>query len=277
MRKLKIKPKRIILYVFLLAFLIIACGPFYMVWTTAFKTKADLAQSVFAFPTVIHLENIARAWEQGHFNTYYLNSILVVFPVVFVSIALSITNSYAFAYFKLPFKELFFGIIVFGMTIPMEVVIIQLYYHLQGLGLLNTLPGLILPQIAMSIPFGTFFMRATLKEISKSLIEAAEIDGAGTFAILTRVIAPLLSPSIVTLVVFFFIWTWNEFLLALVVINKESLRTLPVGMAFFSGKYTGDIPLIAMGATLMTLPIIIIYILVQRYVISGITAGAVKE
>src|SRR6056297_2112157 len=117
MREKKIEPKRIVLYVFLLFFLLIACGPFYMVWTTAFKTKADIAQNVFALPTVIHLENIARAWEQGHFNIYYLNSLLVVFPVVFVSIILSITNSYAFAYFKLPFKELLFGIIVFGMTI----------------------------------------------------------------------------------------------------------------------------------------------------------------
>ena len=134
-----------------------------------------------------------------------------------------------------------------------------------------------LPQIAMSIPFGTFFMRATLKDVSRSLVEAAEIDGAGTLTILTKILSPLLAPSVVTLIVFFVIWTWNEFLLALVVISNEALRTLPVGMAFFSGKYTGNIPLIAMGATLMTLPIILLYIFVQRYVISGITAGAVKE
>lgn len=265
------------MYVFLMLFLMLAFGPFYLVWTTAFKTKADLIQSVFAFPEVFHFENVLRAWEQGHFSTYYINSVLVVIPVVLVAIVLSITNSYAFAYFRLPFKELLFGIIVFGMTIPMEVVIIQLYYHLQTLGMLNKLIGLILPQIAMSIPFGTFFMRATLRDISKSMIDAAEMDGAGTFTILTRIIMPLLAPSIVTLVVFFFIWTWNEFLLALVVINKEALRTLPVGMAFFSGKYSGDIPLIAMGATLMTLPVIILYVFLQRYVISGITAGAVKE
>ena len=116
-----------------------------------------------------------------------------------------------------------------------------------------------------------------MKEIPRSLIDAAEIDGAGTFAILTRILIPMSGSAIMTLIVFFFTWTWNEFLLTLVVIHSDSLRTLPVGMAFFQGKYTGDTPLIAMGAALMTLPIIILYIVLQKYVISGITAGALKE
>jgi raffinose/stachyose/melibiose transport system permease protein len=129
----------------------------------------------------------------------------------------------------------------------------------------------------MGIPFGTFFMRGTLKEIPKSLIEAAEIDGAGTSQVLWKIITPMIGPSVITLIVFFFTWTWNEFLLTLVIISKEALRTLPVGMAFFQGKYVGNTPLIAMGATLMTAPIILLYIFLQHYVISGITAGALKE
>lgn len=261
----------------LLVFICISVVPFFLVWSAAFKDKAELITNIFGLPSKFHFSNIQRAWIQGHFGTYYKNSIIVVIPVVLGTIILSITNAYAFAYFKIPAKELIFGLILLGMTIPMEVVIIQLYYHLMTMGLLNTRTGLVLAQIGMGIPFGTFFLRGTLSEFPKSLLEAAEIDGAGTFNILTKILVPMAGPAIMTLIVFFFTWTWNEFLLTLVVIHKESLRTLPVGMAFFQGRYVGDTPLIAMGASLMTLPIIILYIMLQKYVISGITAGALKE
>lgn len=261
----------------LIIFFCISVAPFILVWSAAFKDKADLINNVFGLPTTFRFSNIQKAWVQGRFGIYYKNSILVVIPVVFGTILLSITNAYAFAYFKIPAKELIFGVILLGMTIPMEVVIIQLYYHLMQLGLLNTLTGLILAQIGMGIPFGTFFLRGTLKDLPKSLIEAAEIDGAGTFTILVKILIPMSGAAIMTLIIFFFTWTWNEFLLTLVIIHKDSLRTLPVGMAFFQGRYVGDTPLIAMGASLMTLPIILLYILLQKYVISGITAGALKE
>jgi raffinose/stachyose/melibiose transport system permease protein len=261
----------------LLVFICISVVPFFLVWSAAFKDKAELITNIFGLPSKFHFSNIQRAWIQGHFGTYYKNSIIVVIPVVLGTILLSITNAYAFAYFKIPAKELIFGLILLGMTIPMEVVIIQLYYHLMTMGLLNTRTGLVLAQIGMGIPFGTFFLRGTLSEFPKSLLEAAEIDGAGTFNVLTKILVPMAGPAIMTLIVLFFTWTWNEFLLTLVVIHKESLRTLPVGMAFFQGRYVGDTPLIAMGASLMTLPIIILYIMLQKYVISGITAGALKE
>jgi raffinose/stachyose/melibiose transport system permease protein len=261
----------------LVFFLIVSLAPFFLVWSAAFKDKADLIDNIFGIPSTFHFANIQKAWIQGHFGTYYKNSIIVVIPVVLGTILFSITNAYAFAYFRIPAKEIVFGLILLGMTIPMEVVIIQLYYHLLNIGLLNTLRGLVLAQIGMGIPFGTFFLRGTLKEFPKSLVEAAEIDGAGTPRILIKILVPMAGPAIMTLIVFFFTWTWNEFLLTLVIIHKDSLRTLPVGMAFFQGRYVGDTPLVAMGATLMTLPIILLYVALQKYVISGITAGALKE
>lgn len=273
----RIPASKLLATVVLLFFLFVSVAPFLLVWSAAFKSKSDLITNVFGLPTTFQFSNIKKAWVQGHFSTYYLNSIIVVIPVVAGTIALSITNAYAFAYFRMWAKELIFGLILLGMTIPMEVVIIQLYYHLKKLGLLNALSGLILAQIGMGIPFGTFFLRGTLKEFPRSLVEAAEIDGASTLTILTKILVPMASSAIMALVVFFFTWTWNEFLLTLVVIHKDSLRTLPVGMAFFQGRYIGDTPLIAMGASLMTIPIIILYIMLQKYVISGITAGALKE
>ena len=268
---------KIITYLFLTLVLVFALTPLIFTWFVSFKTKAELAQNVFGVPQVWQFGNFNRAWEQGHFGTYYKNSVIVVIPVVVMSIVLSLMTSYALVFFSLKSKKIILKLFMFGLAVPMEVVIIQLYYHMFSLHLLNTRTGLILAQIALSLPFGVFFMSANLNALPHAILESAEIEGADTWVILWKIIAPLIMPAIIACAVFFFIWTWNEFLLALVLISKENLRTLPVGMAYFQGKYVGDIPLMAMGATLMTVPVIIIYVLLQKYFISGILAGALKE
>lgn len=269
--------KTTLLYLLLALLLLIALTPLFFTWFTAFKTKAELAGNVFGLPRQWQWSNIGRAWTQGHFGTYYGNSLLVVFPVVFLSLSLSVMNSYAFAYFRVPGKKALFQLFLLGLAVPMEVVIIQQYFHMQGLGLLNTRSSLILAQVAMSVPFGTFFLSSSLRGLPREVVESAEVDGADTWKILWQIITPLLKPALVASAIFFFIWTWNEFLLALVLISVEKLRTLPLGMAYFQGKYVGDSPLMAMGATLMTLPVILLYVALQKYFISGIVAGAVKE
>ena len=119
---------KILTYAILLVFLVIAITPLFLVWSTAFKTKAELIGNVFGLPRQPQLENISAAWEQGHFGIYYKNSVFVVIPVVVLSIALSVFNGYAFTYFHFPLKELLYGIFVFGMTVPLEVVVIQFFF-----------------------------------------------------------------------------------------------------------------------------------------------------
>lgn len=267
----------IIIYIILILVLVIALTPLFFTWSTAFKSKSELVSNVFGMPEIWQWGNISRAWIQGHFGIYYMNSVLIVIPVVIISLFLSVMNSYALAYFKLPVKKLLFQLFLLGLAVPMEVVMIQQYYHMLNLGLLNTRLGLILAQIAMSLPFGTFFLTSSIRVLPKALVESAEVDGANTWNILWNIIVPLLVPAMITTSVFFFIWTWNEFLLALVLISLEKLRTLPLGMAYFQGRYVGDSPLMAMGATLMTIPVIIFYMALQRYFISGIVEGSVKE
>ncbi len=266
-----------LIYLLLMSILFIALTPLFFTWFTAFKSKTELISNVFGLPRDWQWNNISRAWIQGHFGTYYQNSVLVVIPVLFLSLILSIMNSYAFVYFRIPGKKQIFQLFILGLAVPMEVVMIQQYFHMQNLGLLNTRAGLIMAQVAMSIPFGTFFITSSLRGLPSAVVESAEVDGADTWKILWLIISPLLTPALVAASIFFFIWTWNEFLLALVLISKEELRTLPLGMAYFQGKYVGDSPLMAMGATLMTLPIILFYIGLQKYFISGIVSGSVKE
>ena len=162
------------------------------------------------------------------------------------------------------------------MIVPLEGLIVPMYYNLRGLGLVNTYWALILPQIALSLPFGTYLMWTTFRNLPRELIDAAVIDGANKRVILWRILVPLARPTLSVLMIFFFIWTWNEFLIPLVLVSDDSLRTLPIGIAFFQGRYTTDIPVLAAGATIVAAPLIVVYLIFQRQFIHGLVTGAIK-
>jgi raffinose/stachyose/melibiose transport system permease protein len=158
--------------------------------------------------------------------------------------------------------------------VPMEAIIVPLYYDFRGLT--NTYWGLILPQIATSVAFGTFWMRAFFRGVPRSLVEAARIDGASSWFTLWRVLLPLARPAVLTMTVLLFMWTWNEFLLALVMVSDEGLRTAPLGLSFFQGRNTSDLTLLAAGSVIVALPVVVLYVFLQRHFIRGMLSGAVK-
>jgi raffinose/stachyose/melibiose transport system permease protein len=165
-----------------------------------------------------------------------------------------------------------------GLIFPYEATVIPLYYVFRDVGLTDSLWALILPQIGLSVPFGTFWMRAFFRSTPGALVEASRLDGASSFATLWRVLLPQAWPAITTMVVLVFMWTWNEFLLALVMIQSDSLRTAPLGLALFAGtnRYS-DPTLTAAAAVLVALPIVVVYVFLQRSFIRGMFAGSVKE
>lgn len=262
-------------YLMLSLFLLIAVVPFIIIFFTAFKTSADPSGSVFAPPVVWRIENLRDAWITGRFNQYFRSSVIVVIPVILVSTLLSILSGYAFGRRRFPLKNLIFGLFLVGIMVPQEAFIIPLYYDLRGLHLTDTYLGLILPQIAQSVCFGTFWMRGFFAEVPTELEDAARVDGATRWQAMWRVMLPLVRPAILTMMVLFFIWTWNDFLLPLVLVSDENLRTLPLGLAFFSGRYTTNVPLLAAGATIVSLPTILFYLIFQRQFIRGMTSGSV--
>lgn len=267
---------RVLLYGLLTLFTLLILVPFIMIALTAFKTQQELATGVFNLPRSLHWQNFVMAWTQGNFGQYFLNSCIVVVPVVTGAIFLSILSGYAFAILPLPGRSILLSLLLLGMIIPLEGLIIPMYYNLRGLGLLNTYWALILPQLALSLPFGTYLMWVTFQGLPREIVDAAIVDGAGRAVVLWRVLVPLSRPTIGVLVVFFFIWTWNEFLIPLILVSDDSLRTLPVGIAFFQGRYTTNIPVLAAGATIVAAPLIIVYFIFQRQFIHGLTSGAVK-
>ncbi|MCS7221584.1 MAG: carbohydrate ABC transporter permease [Anaerolineae bacterium] len=263
-------------YVLLTPFLLLAVVPFVIVVFTAFKTPEEIAQGAFSPPEVWRWSNFAKAWVQAHFGQYFRSSAIVVSSVVAVSTLLSVLSGYAFGRMKFPFSQFLFFVFLLGLIAPQEAYIIPLYYHLRKIGLVDTYWALILPQIGMSVCFGTFWMRGFFATVPRDLVDAARVDGCDSWNTLWRVLLPIARPAILTMVVLFFVWTWNDFLLALVLVSKEELRTLPLGLAFFQGRYARDIPLTAAGATIVALPTIVTYVLFQRQFIRGITAGAIQ-
>ncbi|MEP9381521.1 carbohydrate ABC transporter permease [Nocardioides sp. KR10-350] len=223
-----------------------------------------------------HIENFKAAWVQGHFGTYLRNSVVVAVCVVVLSTALASLAGYAFGTMRFRGSSVLFYLLLLGLMVPSEAIVIPLYYDLRSLDLTNTYVSLVFPQVAQSLAFGTFWMRAYFRSASTDIVEAARMDGAGHFRILWSVLLPMGRPALATMALLIFMWTWNEFLLPLVMITDEGLRTAPLGLSNFQGQYTSGTALLAAGAVLVALPVVLVFLFTQRHFIRGMVEGAVK-
>ena len=191
---------------------------------------------------------------------------------------------YAFGTMRFVGDRIVFPIVLLGIIFPYEATVIPLYYDFPNVPilhwhLLNTYWALILPQIGQSVAFGAFWMRAFFRSVPRSLIEAARIDGATSFGVLWRVLVPQAMPAVLTMSLLVFTYTWNEFLLALVLVSgSESHQTAPLGLSFFAGaSRAGDPTKVAAAAVLVALPILLVYLFLQRHFVRGMLGGAIKE
>jgi raffinose/stachyose/melibiose transport system permease protein len=261
-------------YTILGAFSLFALAPIVGIMLTALQDPNGA--STFGAFDGLHFGNFADAWTEGHFGTYLKSSAIVTVVVVVVAGGLSILAGYAFGMMRFRGSEVLFYVMLLGLMIPTEAMIVPLYYDFRDLGLVNTYWALILPQIGTSIAFGTFWMRAFFRTVPRSLVEAARIDGASSWFTLWRVVLPLARPAVLTMTVLLGMWTWNEFLLALVMVSDEGLRTAPLGLSFFQGRNVTDLTLLSAGAVIVALPIVLLYVFLQRHFIRGMLSGAVK-
>jgi raffinose/stachyose/melibiose transport system permease protein len=265
-------PNYLVLSLFLLIILIPIIGLVF----SAFKTDAEVIKGPLTLPSQLRLDAFKDAWTTGRFNFFFRNSVVVTIAVVIASVFLSTLTGYAFAILPVPGKKFLYPLLLLGYMVPFEAVIIPLYHMMNRMDLIDTYWALILPQVGLSVSFGTLWMTSFFRAAPRELVDAAAIDGCNRWQVLWRVLWPLARPAVLTLVVLVFMWTWNEFLLALVLVQKETMRTLPVGLAFFQGRYSANIPLMAAGSLIVAGPILLVYILFQRYFIRGMLGGAVK-
>lgn len=270
------RTERIVAYAFLVFFSVVALFPLVGVTLLALNPR-DAAVTGFSLPEEFHPHTFVEAWQIAHLSTYMRTSAIVSFFVVVGTTVMSILAGYAFGTMRFRGQDWLFYILMIGMILPTEAIMVPLYYDLRAVGMTNTYASLILPQIALQMAFGTFWMRAYFRSVPKAMLEAAEVDGASSFQTLVRVALPPGKPAVLTLVVLVFMWSWNEFLIPLVMVTDEALRTVPLGLAFFAGQHTTDRIGQAAAAIIVSAPVIIVFIIFQRSFIRGMAAGAVKE
>jgi raffinose/stachyose/melibiose transport system permease protein len=261
-------------YLLLGVFSLVALVPIVGIVVTALQARGGAA--TFGVPAGMDLENFATAWDEGNFADYLRSSAIVTVSVVALSTLLSILAGYAFGMMRFRGSTALFYLMLLGLMVPLEATIVPLYYDLRDLSLTDTYWALILPQVGASVAFGTFWMRAFFRSVPRSLVEAARLDGSSSWTTLWRVVLPLGRPAVLTMVALIFMWTWNEFLLALVMVSDEGLRTAPLGLAFFQGRNTTDYALLAAGSVIVATPVVVLYVFLQRHFIRGMLAGAVK-
>jgi raffinose/stachyose/melibiose transport system permease protein len=267
--------ERIINYVILTIFTAVTLMPLIGVLLSALTPDAESGPG-FTIPSALDFGNFVSAWNEGNFSSYLASSLLVMAATVALTIVLAVPAGFAFARFRFPGSKAIFLLILVGLMIPEEAFIIPLYYNLRGVGLTDTYWSLILPQTAWSLGFTIFWMRNYFLSFPGSIIEAARLDGARDVRVLWHVLLPSARPAITTACLLVGMWTWNEFLMPLVMISGESMRTAPLALAFFQGQHTTNYALLAAAGTLIALPIVVLYLFLQRHFVAGMLSGAVK-
>lgn len=209
---------------------------------------------------------------------HMLNSLLVSLATVVLTVAVSLLAGYGFSRYRFPLRNVFFVLIIATLMIPFQSILTPLFLILTKLKLQNTLTGIVLVYVTLQMPFSIFMMRNAFDAVPKEIEDAARVDGASIFAVLYRIMLPLVLPGVATVAIFAFLASWNEFLAALILLTDQNKYTLPVLMAAVrSGQFgTIDWGAVQSGVTLMMAPCLVIFLLLQRYYIRGLTAGAVK-
>lgn len=261
----------------LLALAVVVMGvPFYWVVTGALKTNKE----IYTFPPVWiprepHWENFVEAWDAAPFGRFYLNSIVTTLVGSGLELLLALTSAYALVFLRVRVAGAAFLLILAALLVPSQVTLLPNYLTVARLGWINTYQGSIVP--GASVAFGTFLFRQHFRALSREILDAAVIDGCGHLRLLWQVVVPLSQPVIVTFILISMVSKWNEFLWPLVVTNSLDMRTLPIGIAYlYSVEGVMNWGPILAGTLFVILPMLVIYLLAQRWIVSGIASGAVK-
>jgi raffinose/stachyose/melibiose transport system permease protein len=262
-------------YAILCFFSVVALFPLIGVLLMALTPSSEAAGG-FAIPKYFAIDNFLTAWTQGHFGSYLQNSVMVTVTVIVASALFSTLGGYAFGTMRFRGSSLLFYLLLAGMMLPEEALLVPLYFDLRSAGATDTYWALIIPQIATAMPFGVFWMRSYFRSIDSGLLEAARMDGATSWRTLWSILVPMGRPALTTMCLFVGMWTWNAFLLPLIMVSKPGLNTLPLGLIFFQGRYSVQYNLLAAASVIVALPVVVTYVFSQRHFVAGMMAGSLK-
>jgi raffinose/stachyose/melibiose transport system permease protein len=274
----RVDPVLVALWGLLVAVAVIWIAPFaFIVFSSLKSNGAVMGTSAFSPPTDPEWANYAAAWARGRFGTTVFNGALITVIKVPLGLLISALAAYALSRMEVPAARLLFLLFTFGTMIPFQVMLAPLFGVVNGLHLVNTYVGIILPYLAFGVPYQVFILHSFFKEVPRELSEAARVDGASHFTIFRRIFLPVSLPVLAALLILDFVATWNEFAMALVILQDRRMWTLPLGLMSFQSQFSKDYGQLNAAIVMTVLPAVLVYLIFQRYFVSGLTSGAVKE
>jgi raffinose/stachyose/melibiose transport system permease protein len=257
-----------------LAALAVLCfAPLYFMLVTSFKSDQEYADSLFALPHGLNFDNYSTAWHAATIGTFMRNSAIVSVSATLICIAVSTCLAFAIVFLRWPGRNLVYTLCLMLLAVPPLLLLIPVYKEIADLHLVNNLLGVIVLYTALTTPFSVYLLVAYMRSLPIAVLEAAVLDGTSVGGLLTRIVVPLSMPAIATASVFAFIFCWNEFIYAFVLLQDEGVRTLPAGLAGLQGRFFTDFPVLLSATTLSLLPVIGLYLFFQRFLVRGIAVG----
>lgn len=240
------------------------------------KSRRDYVLDRLGLTTNLHPQNFVDAWVQADMGRYYLNSIIVTVISVTVILFLASMAGYALSHLRFLGSRVVFLVILGTMMIPFQVIMVPFVKLISDLGLINTYPGLIIAYVSQFLPFTVYFMTAFYSGIPKEITEAARVDGNGLWGVWRRIMVPVGRPAFLSMGILNTLFCWNDILIALLIMQSPANRTVMVGVSTLRGEYPDNVPTYLAGVLLVVVPLVIIYLIFQRQITAGVTAGATK-
>jgi raffinose/stachyose/melibiose transport system permease protein len=259
----------------LVGLMVLTLVPLVSMFVTALHPPGS-QPSGLAWPEDPHWSNFTLAWDQANVTTLLRSSTLIVLGVVPVSLLICTMAGFGLGHLRIPGGTALYLVILLGLAIPFESTVIPLYYQLQSMNLLNTRFAIVLPLIGLYVPFGVFWMRGHFANMPTDLTDAARIDGANGWRLFRHIHLPLAVPALTTLGLLQFINAWNQFLLAVVLVDDPTKRTMAGALGAFQGERSTDVVLLCAGSLVIMTPTVLVFLVLQRYFVRALLAGAVK-
>jgi N-acetylglucosamine transport system permease protein len=252
--------------------------PLLWVVLSSFKTSSEIFASPFGLPESWNFTNYRNAWTTAGIGSFFFNSVIVVFGALFLTMLFGSMCAYVLARFRFPGSRLLYYLMLAGLTFPIFLAVVPLFFVLRGIGLLNTLPGLILTYAAFAFPFTVFFLHAFFRSLSRSIAEAAAVDGAGEWRIFFQIMLPMARPGLATVAILNFVGLWNQFLLPVALNTNPENYVLTQGMASFASQagYSVDFGALFAAVVITVVPVLIVYLIFQRQLQGSVSQGTNK-
>jgi len=274
--KRSISVGKIIVYIILATWATTTIYPFIWVIINAFKSSTEVVRNSFSLPEVFTLKNFTNAFSNQNILQSYKNSLIISGTVTVAVMVLATMIAFALTRYQFRFKTALLGLLSASLMIPVFSTIIPVYKMMSGLGWISTYQAVILPQIAGNLSFAAIVMMGFLRGLPLEMEEAAYMEGAGVAKVFTRIIVPLCRPSLATVAIFCFLWSYNDLFTQKILISREKMFPISNLLEHISSKYGTDYGLMAASVTLIVIPVLIVYIFLQKNIVKGLTAGAIK-